>query len=55
MRRKNRKVDAGSVRREYRPEEVQELTQRANTLLDELREVMGEMTVRLRALGEEKQ
>lgn len=40
--------DAKSVGREYRPEEVEALTARAAKLLDELHEVMGEMTQRLR-------
>jgi hypothetical protein len=49
------KRQKGEGHREYRAEEVDALTARANTLLDELHEVMGEMTERLRILlGDEK-
>jgi hypothetical protein len=37
-------------KRGYRQDEVDALTQRANSLLDELHDVMEEMTQRLRAL-----
>ncbi len=44
----------GSARRDYEPEEVDALTQRASELLDQLHEVMAEMSARLRTfLGEE--
>lgn len=43
-----------SARREYNAEEVDALTQRASELLDQLHEVMAEMSVRLRTfLGDE--
>lgn len=40
---------------EFDPDEVEALTQRANDLLDELHEVMGEMSQRLQVVfgGEE--
>lgn len=41
------------ARREYDPDEVDALTQRASDLLDQLHEVMAEMSTRLRTfLGE---
>lgn len=53
MRRRKQQPAANDAPREYRPEEVEALTKRANELLDELHEVMGEMSARLvRFLGE---
>lgn len=47
--------DDPNVRREYDPDEVDALTARANSLLDELHEVMAEMTTRLRTfLGDDR-
>ena len=40
-----------SARREYDPEEVDALTQRASELLDQLHEVMAEMSARLRTFS----
>lgn len=45
--------DAANAPREYRPEEVEALTEKAAELLDELHQVMTEMSDRLRSLGAE--
>lgn len=50
----DRRPEERNTRREYDPEEVDTLTQRASELLDELHEVMAEMAIRLRTfLGNE--
>ena len=47
--------DASGARREYQPDEVEQLTKRANDLLDELHSVLGEMSGKLRDfLGSEQ-
>lgn len=49
-----KKRDDANAPREYKPEEIEALTLRANQLLDELHDVMTEMTQRLRDfLGEQ--
>lgn len=54
MRRRHRKPAVNGAPREYKPEEVEALTKRANELLDELHDVMGEMSTRLRTfLGDD--
>lgn len=54
MRRRKSKHVGNGAPREYKPEEVDALTKRANELLDELHDVMGEMATRLRTfLGDE--
>lgn len=47
MRRRTPKTAGNDAPREYKPEEVEALTQRANELLDELHDVMREMSARL--------
>lgn len=49
----DRRHGDGNAKREYSPDEVDALTTRAAELLDQLHEVMAEMSARLRALGEE--
>lgn len=50
MKRDRRRGDEGPPR-EYRPEEVDALTVRANKLLDELHTVLDEMSQRLRVIA----
>lgn len=51
LRRRKSEPDAS---RKYDPDEVDELTRRANDLLDELHEVMSEMSQRMQAAAEEE-
>lgn len=46
--------DDPNVSREYTPDEVQAITERASRLLDELHEVMSEMARRLNSFVGEK-
>jgi len=51
LRRQKNELDAS---RKYDPDEVDELTRRANDLLDELHEVMSEMSQRMQAVAGEQ-